>query len=103
MCHAVQEAGAPYQCVVNRKNYNVHTYGPAQMQHHLLRVQAIKNSLIKGRGTHSAHKCSSQTKQDECSQVKWVPRPLISKFFLSLELSQDDVAFEWYCSSVLLL
>ena len=29
-------------------------YGTAQTQHRLARVQAIKNSLIKGRGTHFA-------------------------------------------------
>ena len=38
-------------------------------------------TLIKGCGTHFAHDYSSQTKWDEYSQAKWVPRPLINEYF----------------------
>ena len=54
-------------------------YSTTQMQRRLTRVQVIKNSLIKGDGTHFIHEYLSCFVWDECSQTKWVPHPLISE------------------------
>ena len=61
-----------------------HKYGTAQTQCCLASVQVIK--------THQLNSTApillvTQRKPDECLRVKWVPCPLISKFFNCREMT----------------
>ena len=52
-----------------------------------LDLRVSKKLAVKGHGTHFLREYPSHTKRDEYSRRKWVPHPLISKFFNHLQLS----------------